>query len=173
MAEIRAAEAGIVCGPNDGTLRDRDVPFRWEGLTEDDRDLLERLLPELGERFLELHTAVPVGSVPDVRGLGGERDLGGLVAALYPRRIDAALLFAQGWVLLEMKSGARSAAVGQLLGYVWSWLVDCPDRALAGAWLVTDVADPEVPLWAPIAGVRVIQLGHRGERAETLERGVQ
>lgn len=109
--------------------------------------------------ILEIHTDIPVGSVPSAPELGSGSRVDRMLQRLYPRRIDVAVLTPNGWVIIEAKPRANSSAVGQLLGYVYLWFRDCPTCPFADSLIVTDVGDVEARELAAVLGVGFVELG--------------
>lgn len=105
-------------GLGEDTLRDPLQPRWWRGLTADDSCLLSAWLYDRVDLVQELHTDVPVGSVPawvrDLPWVWQRRH----VLGAHPLRIDVVARMGDGWYVLECKPDAGYLAVGQVLTYL-------------------------------------------------------
>lgn len=135
---------GRAFGPSPRTRRDLNRPYRWLGLSARDCRLLEEWLPTLDPQPDELHTHVPVGSIPKLDELRDSAFNRKQLESLWPRRIDAVLRFGETWWIIECKPDANHYVVGQVLCYRHWWLRDCGELKLARCVVLTDRCDPDV-----------------------------
>lgn len=157
-AGLRQVAAGA-CGPCAATRRDLDRPQGWVGLSWRDHRLLERFVELLRVRPVELHTNVRVGRVPVLEAGCDTECNRRIVSALWPRRVDAAMRFGNGWWLVECKPDANHYVLGQLLCYAFWWSRDVPGCELDNVVLVTDACDPDVLPVLCECGIEVLELG--------------
>ena len=107
------------CEPS--TLRRWPWQRRLVGLSRQDDTLLRAYLGQCGSVPDEVHTHVPVGSVPVAEpGPSSDGDRA-MLEALWPRRIDCVLRFGRLWRLVEVKPVADHHALGQVLAYAFWW----------------------------------------------------
>ena len=156
------------CGPTVDSCRDPDNPRNWAGLCVFDCGLLERFIGRLAVKPISLHTHVPVGRLPALKGVF-DTELNRLqVGALWPRRIDALLEFADGWWLVEAKRDANHYVLGQVLCYR-EWLSrGRPELLVTRTLVVTDKCDADVVPVLEKYGIEVVEIemvqGHAGGR---------
>lgn len=136
-------------GPSGATRRDVAVPYRWAGLAPLDHAVLVRFMGELGLVPDEFHTNVPVGGSVEPLPADYFARIGKMVAALYPRRIDAALRWGTSWWLVECKPDSAMHGLGQCLGYYFWWHRDVPAQPVSRVILACGSATPdEVAVYA-------------------------
>ena len=146
-------------GPCDETRRELSHGGRWPGLSFDDNDLLHRYLDGLDVLPNELHTHIPLGSLPElVGGLDTQRNRK-QVQSSWARRADAALLFGGKWTLIECKPEADHHALGQILCYRFWWERERHLGRISKCIVVTDVCDADVKVAFSSFGVRVHECG--------------
>ena len=148
-------------GPSPDTWRDVGNPRSWLGLSQADHRLLQVFMSELGAEPLELHTHVPVGCVPKLRGEAAEGVGQRMADTVLPRRVDAVLRFPSGWWLVECKPYARHFVLGQVLCYAYWWLRDLPHLPLVRVIVVTDEADEDVGEVVRASNVTLVELRER------------
>lgn len=152
---------GFVAGPTDATRRSVSSPRSWAGLAGNDAELLGVFLDQVGADPLELHTGVPVGRVPTIADSEtSERDRK-MIAACWPRRIDACVRWPEGWWIVECKPDANHYAIGQLLCYYFWWCRDVVEDAPVRTVIVTDVCDPDVKPVAECLGLVIAEVGQQ------------
>jgi len=132
------------------------VPLRWEGLSVADADVLRRFLVAIGIEPDELHTHVPVGGTVSPPAGDHFARMGKMAAALYPRRVDAALRYGAAWWLVECKPDSRLHGLGQCLGYYYWWLRDCPECDISRVILACGASQPDEVAAFAAAGVEVV-----------------
>lgn len=147
------------CGLSEATLRDVSRPRRWMGLSADDGTLLATWLERMETKPTELHTHVPIGwdrpTFPDEPDPCVRR----MADSIYPRRIDAVLVFGGDHVLVECKPGADHFALGQVLCYAFWWESEAALPALSRVVVLTDLTDSYVKRAFFAYGVEVVELG--------------
>jgi hypothetical protein len=138
------SELGVTSfGPSAGTRRSLTDEYRWSGLSASDSAVFASFLKLVGGDVDELHTHVPVGGVVEAP-LGCEfGGCGVMVAALYPRRVDAAVRVGSGWWLIECKPGRGMHGLGQLLSYFFWWVRDCASCPVSRLVLVCEECDDD------------------------------
>lgn len=154
-----AAVPGYRPGPTEATLRDQAVPFRWAGLSANDLSLLQRFLAAMPTPPDELHTHIPVGRLPVTHEDVDDEETAKLLAALWPRRVDAACRWGDDWYLIECKPDAAHYVVGQVLCYFFWWVRERPDLPPPVPVVVTDRADEDVLPVLDGLGIVVVELG--------------
>jgi hypothetical protein len=145
----------------------------WRGLSGNDAALLWHWLDGLEGKPDELHTHVPVGTVPAPPAgwddAAGRRE----IEALWPRRIDAVARFGADWWLVECKPQADHYCLGQILCYAFWWAAVPGAVALSRVVVLTDVADRDCLRAFFAYGVEVVEVGDifgnvgRGRRVVT------
>jgi len=126
-------------GPCDETRRLDGSARRYPGLSPGDDTLLRSWLASLAKPPEEIHTHVPVGNLPRLLGELNTAANRAQVEASYPRRIDCACRFGDGWTIVECKPEADHHALGQILCYRWWWERDLPGLRVDRVMVVTDV----------------------------------
>lgn len=106
-----------------------------------------------------IHTHVPIGAFPvEVSDAADDFTLR-QVNALFPRRIDVALVVGNGWWIVECKPDADHHALGQVLAYRHWWREQLPDKRLDRCVVLTDKCQTDCKSVFAAHEVGVIELG--------------
>ena len=135
---------GSVFGPSPATLRDMTRPRGWLGLSHRDCRLLQDWLITLEPQPDELHTHVPVGSIPTLEPLHDSEFNRKQLESLWPRRIDAVLRLGDVWWIVECKPDANHYVLGQVVCYRFWWQRDAVECPLGRCLVITDRCDEDV-----------------------------
>lgn len=147
-------------GPSRSTERVRPRRGRWPGLSLADGALLSVWLSRDPPAYSALHTHVPVGAFPVEVADAEDEFTVRQVNALWPRRIDVALVVGSAWWIVECKPDADHHALGQVLAYRHWWLGQLPDLRLNRVVVLTDQCQSDCRPVFLEHGIELIELGH-------------
>lgn len=128
---------------------------KYPGMAPLDREIWDRYIEQNPSAFDFVAYNVAVGRGTEMNTVVNP-DTGGDINRLYQRKIDVVGRIPSGYVVVELKPRASTAAIGQVQGYVTLFVRDFDVSVPVTPLIITDELLPDVEFLAKEAKVSIV-----------------
>lgn len=129
--------------------------YKYPGMAPLDVAIWERFIEANPDAFIECAYNLAVGGGTPLDTVVNP-ETGGDINRLYQRKIDVVGATKEGYVIVEVKPRASTAAIGQVKGYKRLFEREHPTSLIVDALVLTDELLPDVEFVAKEEGVKIM-----------------